>query len=96
MKKTAALIIILSSMFSMGSGVSAQVGVQITIAPPALQVYDQPECPVDGYIWTPGYWAYGADGYYWVGGIWMAPTEVGFLWTPGYWDYAGGYFYGKA
>ena len=32
----------------------AQVGVSVTIAPPALPVYEQPLCPGDGYIWTPG------------------------------------------
>ena len=32
----------------------AQVGVAITVAPPALPVYEQPVCPGDGYIWTPG------------------------------------------
>ena len=48
----------------------AQIGVFITIAPPALPVYEQPLCPGDGYIWTPGYWAYGDDfdDYYWVPG----------------------------
>ena len=35
------------------------VGVSVTIAPPALPVYVQPEIPAPGYIWTPGYWAYG-------------------------------------
>jgi hypothetical protein len=44
----------------------AGVFVQVTIAPPVLPVYVQPACPGDGYIWTPGYWAYGPDGYYWV------------------------------
>jgi hypothetical protein len=37
----------------------AGVFVSVTIAPPALPVYTQPACPGDGYIWTPGYWAYG-------------------------------------
>jgi len=31
-----------------------QVGVSITIGPPALPVYEQPVCPDPGYIWTPG------------------------------------------
>ena len=38
------------------------IGVDITIAPPALPVYVQPPLPADGYIWVPGYWAYGPDG----------------------------------
>jgi hypothetical protein len=70
----------------------AQVAVAIRIGPPALPVYTQPPCPVEGYLWTPGYWAYGPAGYYWVPGVWMAPPRVGVLWTPGYWGFAGGVY----
>jgi WXXGXW repeat (2 copies) len=63
--------------------------VEITIAPPVLPVYEQPPCPGDGYIWTPGYWAYGDDGYYWVPGVWIEPPRIGVLWTPGYWGFVG-------
>ena len=70
----------------------AQVGVSITIAPPALPVYTQPPVPAPGYLWTPGYWAYGPDGYYWVPGTWVQPPTVGLLWTPGYWGWSGGAF----
>jgi hypothetical protein len=71
------------------------VGISVSIAPPVLPVYEQPICPGDGYIWTPGYWAYDdADGYYWVPGTWVEAPEVGFLWTPGYWGWGnGGYFW---
>lgn len=60
-------------------------------APPALPEYDQPECPADGYMWQPGYWAYSpvAADYYWVPGVWVAPPSEGLYWTPGYWGYAG-------
>ena len=57
--------------------------------PPALPDYQQPPCPGDGYIWTPGYWNYAPTGYYWVPGAWVAPPYQGALWTPGYWDYSG-------
>ena len=70
----------------------AQVGVSVTIAPPELPVYEQPLCPGDGYIWTPGYWAWADGGYYWVPGTWVIAPEVGFLWTPGYWGWGGGGF----
>jgi len=66
------------------------VGVAIHIGPPALPVYTQPPCPVEGYLWTPGYWAYGPMGYYWVPGVWVAPPQPGLLWTPGYWGFVGG------
>ena len=68
------------------------VGVSVTIAPPELPVYDQPICPGDGYIWVPGYWAYGDDDYYWVPGTWVEAPEAGFLWTPGYWAWGGSFF----
>ncbi len=77
------------------SGASyAQVRVAITIAPPALPVYEQPLCPGDGYIWTPGYWAYDYDvsDYYWVPGTWVLAPEVGYLWTPAYWGWGGSGF----
>jgi len=72
----------------------AGVSVSVTIAPPVLPVYEQPPCPGDGYIWTPGYWAYGPEGYYWVPGTWATPPTVGLLWTPGYWGWhEGGYLW---
>lgn len=33
--------------------------VYATQPPPPLPEYDQPPCPGDNYIWTPGYWSYG-------------------------------------
>ena len=76
----------------------AQIGIGISVgfAPPPLPVYEQPICPGDGYIWTPGYWAWDAagDDYYWVPGTWVEAPEVGLLWTPGYWGWGnGGYFF---
>jgi WXXGXW repeat (2 copies) len=70
----------------------AQIAVSIRVGPPALPVYSQPPCPTDGYLWTPGYWAYGPVGYYWVPGVWVAPPRVGVLWTPGYWGMGGGIY----
>jgi hypothetical protein len=68
----------------------AQVGISINIAPPLLPVVEQPFAPIDGYIWTPGYWAYGNVGYYWVPGVWVAPPAVGLLWTPPWWGWSDG------
>ena len=73
------------------SKASAQF-VSITIAPPILPVYEQPPLPGPGYIWTPGYWAWGDDGYYWVPGTWVLPPAVGLLWTPGYWGWNDGIY----
>ncbi|HYW37280.1 MAG TPA: YXWGXW repeat-containing protein, partial [Terriglobales bacterium] len=81
-------------MLCMSAASFAQIGVAITFGPPALPVYEQPLCPGDGYIWTPGYWAYdyGFDDYYWVPGTWVLAPEVGFLWTPAYWGWGGDRF----
>ena len=68
----------------------ARVFVSVGIAPPAIPVYAQPDCPGDGYIWTPGYWAYTDDGYQWVEGAWVLAPYTGALWTPGYWGYNDG------
>jgi hypothetical protein len=68
------------------------VGISVHVGPPVLPVYVQPVCPAPGYIWTPGYWAYGDDDYYWVPGTWVRAPEPGFLWTPGYWGFADGVY----
>src|ERR1700678_4206867 len=70
---------------------------QASAPPPELPEYSQPDCPGDGYLWTPGYWSFGPQGYFWVPGAWTQPPQVGYLWTPGYWGYVGGsyrYHYG--
>ena len=53
----------------------AGIFLSVNIAPPVLPVYVQPVCPGDGYLWTPGYWAYGM------------PATSGFL-EPGCWRHA--------
>jgi WXXGXW repeat (2 copies) len=78
-------------MLSMTAASFAQIGISISFAPPELPVYEQPLCPGDGYLWTPGYWAYANDydDYYWVPGTWVMAPEIGFLWTPAYWGWGG-------
>src|ERR1700733_12877059 len=93
--KTLAVILGLLSFSLIGNfKTEAQVGVgvSITVAPPELPVYVQPPCPEAGWMWSPGYWAWGPDGYYWVPGVWVAPPEVGFYWTPGYWGFNDGIY----
>ena len=71
----------------------AQIGISVSFGPPALPVYEQPLCPEEGYIWTPGYWAYDEeDGYYWVPGTWVEAPQPGYLWTPGWWGWGGSAF----
>ena len=78
-------------MLCLSAASFAQIGISISFAPPELPVYEQPLCPGDGYLWTPGYWAYANDfdDYYWVPGTWVMAPEVGLLWTPAYWGWGG-------
>ena len=64
----------------------------VTVAPPPLPVYVQPPCPVEGYLWTPGYWGYADEDFYWVPGAWVEPPRIGYLWTPGYWGFDDGLY----
>ena len=88
------LLLFTAAIFGTPAASHAQiaVGVSVRIGPPVLPVYAQPICPGPGYIWTPGYWAYGDDDYYWVPGTWVMAPEPGFLWTPGYWGFAEGVY----
>jgi hypothetical protein len=70
----------------------AGVLISVGFAPPVLPVYEQPPCPEPGWMWTPGYWAYGDDGYYWVPGAWVPSPYEGALWTPPYWGWSGGLY----
>jgi WXXGXW repeat (2 copies) len=71
---------------------SAQVAVSISVAPPPLPVYEQPPLPAPGWIWAPGYWAWGPEGYFWVPGTWVEAPQPGLLWTPGYWGWSDGLY----
>jgi len=90
MKASLAVLALAMSMAPVAS--QAGVVVSITVAPPVLPVYVQPAIPAEGYLWTPGYWAYGPEGYFWVPGVWVRPPQVGLLWTPGYWGWHGGVY----
>ena len=89
-----AIFVFVFALFALPATSSAQiaVGISVHIGPPALPVYTQPPCPVEGYMWTPGYWGWRTEGYYWVPGVWVAPPRVGVFWTPGYWGFAGGLY----
>jgi hypothetical protein len=80
-------LLVVLAMLALSGACFAQVsvGISVSFAPPELPVYEQPICPAEGYIWTPGYWAWDEDGddYYWVPGTWVLAPQLGFLWTPG-------------
>ena len=87
------LLMVLPAAFSSPAAAQIGIGISVRIGPPALPVYEQPICPGEGYLWTPGYWAWSDDdGYYWVPGTWVEAPEPGFLWTPGYWGWNDGVY----
>jgi WXXGXW repeat (2 copies) len=86
------LCLMFLSFFSVTSQAQVAVGISVGFAPPALPVYEQPICPSEGYLWTPGYWDWDGDDYFWVPGTWVEPPEVGVLWTPGWWGWGGSAF----
>ncbi len=87
-------LVLLAGMLVLSCAALAQVsiGVSVRIGPPPLPVYEQPLCPGDGFIWIPGYWAWGPDGFFWVPGTWVIAPRVGLLWTPGYWGWGEGVY----
>ena len=94
MRKSIAVRTLLFALLLLAVSGTASAGIilSIGIAPPPLPVYDQPLCPAEGYMWTPGYWAYADEGYFWVPGTWVLIPEPGYLWTPGYWGWGDGLF----
>lgn len=84
-----ALVVLATSAISYGQ---LGIGISVTFEPPELPVYEQPPVPGDGYIWTPGYWAYSDEDYFWVPGTWVMAPEPGLLWTPPYWGWNGDAF----
>ena len=86
-----ALALLTASLFIAGRA-NAQLSVTVNVGPPVLPVYEQPAIPAPGFLWMPGYWAYGPDGYFWVPGTWVEPPQPGLVWTPGYWGWSNGIF----
>src|SRR5207245_4895566 len=67
---------------SASSYAQVSIGISVGYPPPPLPVYEQPICPEEGYIWTPGSWAWVGDDYFWVFGSWvLAPQPVVFCTT---------------
>ena len=83
------VILLAGSALTTSASAQVAVGISVGFAPPELPVYEQPLCPGEGYIWTPGFWDWDPDDqdYYWVPGTWVLAPQPGYLWTPGYWGW---------
>ena len=93
---SARILVVALFVLAMSAASFAQIGIGISVhfGPPAIPVYVQPPCPAEGYIWTPGFWAWDPSygDYYWVPGTWVVAPQPGFLWTPGWWGWGGSAF----
>jgi len=87
-----ALLLSPGLLLSGAAGAAVAIGISINVAPPELPVYEQPPIPAPGYLWSPGYWAWGDTDYYWVPGTWVQAPQPGYLWTPGYWGWNNGVY----
>src|SRR5271163_4759841 len=52
------------------------IGISVGFGPPPIPIYEQPICPADGWLWTPGYWDWGGSAFLWHVGYWG--PHVGF------------------
>ncbi len=88
------VLLLLLAVLALSSASLGQLRISVAFGPPAIPVYEQPVCPEDGYIWTPGYWAWDPDveDYYWVPGTWVLAPEPEYYWTPPYWAWVDGAF----
>jgi hypothetical protein len=72
-------------LLSLPLAASAQVGVSVTIAPPALR-YEPVPPPRSGWVWAPGHWHWINGHYVWYRGSWLAARPgwrwVGAAWAP--------------
>ena len=93
LKATLAALVFAGSLALAPVAAHAAVFLSVGVAPPPIPVYTQPIAPGYGYIWTPGYWAWGDDGWYWVDGAWVYPPYEDALWTPGYWGWDADLYY---
>src|SRR5690349_3116871 len=104
MKAIRTVVLATAAVFAVPAIASASVnlaiGVSVNTPPPALPVYAQPACPGDGYLWTPGYWAWNGGAYVFHAGYWG--PHVGFYGGINYGygytgvGYEGGYWRGGA
>jgi hypothetical protein len=88
----ASLVLAMLAVPMAPSKAAVAVGISVNLAPPPLPIYEQPPIPGPGYLWTPGYWAWGPEGYYWVPGTWVYPPAIGVLWTPPWWGWSDGVY----
>jgi hypothetical protein len=70
---------------------SAQIGVDITVAPPVPRVEVVPP-PRVGFVWAPGYWEWRGGAHVWIPVRWMG-ERPGWHWAPDRWDQRGDHWH---
>ena len=89
-RKIAVLVgsVLLLGAFSLPASARVDVGINIGVPPPPAQVEVVPVAR-PGYVWAPGYWAWGPGGQHvWVGGRYIV-ERPGYVWVGERWDRRG-------
>jgi hypothetical protein len=82
---------LLIAVGAMALPVSAQITVNVSIAPPAPQYEVVPPLQA-GQVWAPGYWTWTGERHVWVRGRPIL-QRVGYRWEPDRWEQRGGTYY---
>jgi hypothetical protein len=85
MRQTCKIVgaIFATALFAAPIAATAQVSIDVNIAPPALR-YEAVPPPRAGYVWAPGYWNWGGGQWGWSGGRWIV-VRPGYRWVPDTW-----------
>lgn len=89
MHKNLALVVALGiagavSFHATPAQAGVHVGIYANVAPPPLRAEPVPP-PRRGYVWVPGYWAWGHSRYNWQRGHWVRERR-GYHYTPARWE----------
>ena len=85
MKKLLLTLAVASSLITIATPGTAQVGVSVRIgAPPPPRFERVPVAPGRGYFWRPGHWFWNGSAYAWSGGSYIR-RPAGAVWIPGHW-----------
>jgi hypothetical protein len=69
------------SLMASAMGAFAQIRVNINIGPPPPRREVIIQAPNPGWVWIPGYYAYGGSNWEWRAGRWEAPPSPQHIWV---------------
>jgi hypothetical protein len=67
--------------------------IDVTTAPPPLQVEVQGAAPSPRHVWVPGYWHWYGSRHVWQTGHWAEPPQPGMTYEPARWENRNGHYF---